>query len=107
MRIAFRLALATLPMTAAVFVLGLLPSAAQAWPWPDVGDEPFSMTVDDVGCRSGRAAVRLHNLTRRPVRFDLKADGAKMAAGSIPAHRTIVRNVPVDKGSRAEIEAFS
>ncbi|MEU8400368.1 hypothetical protein AB0C28_34700 [Nonomuraea sp. NPDC048892] len=102
MRIGFRLVLAALPVGAVL----LLPAAAEAWPLPDAGD-PFTMTVDDVGCRSGRASVRLHNQTRQLVRFDLKADGVSMATGSIPARKTIVRQVSVDKGSRSEVEAYS
>ncbi|MEV0379037.1 hypothetical protein [Nonomuraea sp. NPDC050643] len=102
MRIGTRLVLAVLPASAAL----LLPAAAWAWPRPDPGD-PFTMTVDDVGCRSGRVAVTLHNQTRQLVRFDLKADGTSMASGSIPARKTIVRHVPVQKGSTADIEAFS
>ncbi|GAA3580717.1 hypothetical protein GCM10022419_072730 [Nonomuraea rosea] len=103
MRIGTRLALATLPMSAAL----LFPTAAAwAWPRPDAGD-PFTMTVDDVGCRSGRVAVTLRNQTRQLVRFDLQADAVSVATGSIPARKTIVRQVPVDRGSRAEIEAYS
>ncbi|MGW0808782.1 hypothetical protein [Nonomuraea sp. NPDC002799] len=102
MRIGTRLALIALPVGAAL----LLPGTAWAWPRPDSGD-PFTMTVDDVGCRSGRVAVTLHNQTRQLVRFDLQADGSSVATGSIPARKTIVRHVPVSKGSRAEIEAYS
>lgn len=102
MRIGTRLVLAALPVGAWL----LLPAAAHAWPRPDPGD-PFTMTVDDVGCRSGRVAVTLHNQTRQLVRFDLKSDGTSTASGSIPARKTVVRQVAVDKGSRSEIEAYS
>jgi hypothetical protein len=102
MRIGTRLALATLPMSAAL----LSPAAAWAWPRPDSGD-PFTMTVDDVGCRSGRVAVTLHNQTRQLVRFDLRADSTSVATGSIPARKSVVRHVAVNKGSTAEIEAYS
>ncbi|MGW4801975.1 hypothetical protein ACWEPC_57130, partial [Nonomuraea sp. NPDC004297] len=94
MRTGIRLILAALPLGA----VALLPSAADArpmdWPWPrhDAGD-PFTMTVEDVGCRSGRVAVRLHNQTRQLARFDLKSDGDSVASGSIPARKTIVRQV--------------
>ncbi|MEO3871874.1 hypothetical protein ABGB18_23925 [Nonomuraea sp. B12E4] len=103
MRVGTRLVLATLPMG---FTL-LLPSAAQAWPWPrpDPGD-PFTMSVDDVACGTGRVAVRLHNQSRELVRFALKADSSSVATGSIPARATIVKHVPVRRGSNAEIEAF-
>ncbi|SEG57325.1 hypothetical protein SAMN05444920_103236 [Nonomuraea solani] len=101
MRIGTRLVLAALPASAAL----LLPAAAQAWPKPDPGD-PFTMTVDEAGCRSGEAAVTLHNQTRRLVRFDLRSDGTSMASGSIPALKTIVRHVPVHKGRHAELEAY-
>ncbi|GAA3686904.1 hypothetical protein GCM10022224_059820 [Nonomuraea antimicrobica] len=107
MRIGVRLSLAFLPLGAALLLPALLfPGEAHAWPRPDPG-EPFTMTVDDVGCRSGRARVTLHNRTSQLARFDLKADGTSLANGSIPAHKTIVRQVPVQKGSASEIEAFS
>ncbi|MBF8189707.1 hypothetical protein ITP53_29040 [Nonomuraea sp. K274] len=104
MRISTCFVLAVLPMAAVL----LLPAAAWAWPWPrpDSGD-PFTMTVDDAGCRSGEVAVRLHNQTRQLVRFDLKADSVRVATGSIPARETVVRHVPVRRGSQAEIEAYS
>jgi hypothetical protein len=101
MRIGTRLFLAALPAGAAL----LLPATAWAWPRPDSGD-PFTMTVDDVGCRSGHPAVTLHNQTRQAVRFDLQADAVSVASGSIPARKTIVRHVPVLKGHSAEIEAY-
>ncbi|MFG1702929.1 hypothetical protein ACFLIM_07030 [Nonomuraea sp. M3C6] len=103
MRIGTRLVLAALPMGAAL----LFPATAWAWPWPraDSGD-PFTMTVDDVGCGSGQVAVRLHNQTRQAVRYDLQADSTSVATGSIPARRTIVKQVPVGQGSSAEIEAY-
>ncbi|WP_020546649.1 hypothetical protein [Nonomuraea coxensis] len=103
MRIGTRLALAALPVGAALFVPA---SAAWAWPGtPDPGDA-FTMTVDDVGCRSGRAEVTLRNQTRQAVRFDLKSDAVSVASGSIPARKSVVRQVPVGKGSSAEIEAY-
>ncbi|MEV0618018.1 hypothetical protein AB0I81_32165 [Nonomuraea sp. NPDC050404] len=104
MRIYTRLVLAALPLGVTL----LLPAAAGAWPWPggDHGD-PFTMSVDDVGCRSGKVAVRLHNQTRQLARFDLKADGVSVASGSIPARKSIERHIPVGKGSGAEIEAYS
>ncbi|PZG12379.1 hypothetical protein [Nonomuraea aridisoli] len=102
MRIGTRLVLAALPLGGALF----LPAAAWAWPRPDSGD-PFTMTVDDVACRTGRATARLHNQTRRPVRFDLQADGENVASGSIPARESIVRHIAVRKGSAAEVEAYS
>ncbi|MEV0997694.1 hypothetical protein [Nonomuraea sp. NPDC050202] len=108
MRTGIRLILAALPLGA----IALLPSVSDAqsrdWPWPrHDGGDPFTMTVDDVGCRSGKVAVRLHNQTRQLARFDLKADGTSVASGSIPARKTIVRHVPVGRGSGAEIEAYS
>ncbi|MEU6718127.1 hypothetical protein ABZ897_42235 [Nonomuraea sp. NPDC046802] len=101
MRIQTRLVLAALPVGAVL----LLPASAGAWP-NDTGD-PFTMKVDDVGCRAGRAAVTLHNQGTQPVRFDLRSDGTSTASGSIPARKTIVKQVEVRKGSRAEIEAYS
>lgn len=104
MRIKTRLVLAALPVCATFL---LFPGSAQAWPWPDDQGDPFTMTVDDVHCRSGRVEVTLHNQTRQLVRFDLRADGESVASGSIPARKTIVRAVAVRKGSAAEIEAYS
>ncbi|SDJ62103.1 hypothetical protein [Nonomuraea jiangxiensis] len=103
MRTGFRLALATFPVGFALF----LPSAAHAWPWPrpDAGD-PFTMSVDDVACGTGRVAVRLHNQSRQPVYYSLKADSSSVSSGAIPARDTIVKHVPVHKGSNAEIEAY-
>ncbi|MFG1698695.1 hypothetical protein [Nonomuraea sp. NPDC049309] len=107
MRIGTRLVLACLPLAAlALLPALLLPSPAHAWPGQDTGD-PFTMTVDDVACRTGRATVRLRNQTRQMVRFDLKADGESVASGSIPARKSIVRHVKVRKGSSAHIEAFA
>ncbi|MET8866141.1 hypothetical protein ABZW11_24665 [Nonomuraea sp. NPDC004580] len=103
MRIGTRLVLVCLPLGAFLLFLTL---PAHAWPGSDTGD-PFTMTVDGVACRTGRATVRLHNQTRRLARFDLKSDGVSVASGSIPARKTIVRHVRVARGSGAEIEAFS
>ncbi|MFF4616693.1 hypothetical protein [Nonomuraea jabiensis] len=103
MHIRTRLVLAALPVCAVLF----LPRSAQAWPWHEDRGDPFTMTVDDVHCRSGRANVSLHNLTQQPARFDVQADGVSVANGSIPAHKTVVRQVPVAKGSTADVEAYS
>ncbi|WP_433438688.1 hypothetical protein [Nonomuraea sp. CA-141351] len=100
MRIGTRIVLAAVALCAAP----LLPKSAQAWP---DRDDPFTLTVDDVGCRSGRAEVTLHNQTSEAIRFDLQADGESVATGSIPARKTIARQVRVRKGSAAEIEAYS
>ncbi|MEQ4718704.1 hypothetical protein [Nonomuraea sp. B19D2] len=97
------LVVAALTMCGALF----LPHRAEAWPWPDRGDDPFALTVDDVACRSGRAEITLRNLTSQPVRFDVKADGVSVATGSIAARKTVSRQVRVRKGSAAEIEAYS
>ncbi|MET7339061.1 hypothetical protein [Nonomuraea sp. NPDC005650] len=95
--------LAALPVCAILF----LPKSAEAWPWPDDHGDPFTMTVDDVHCRSGQADVTLHNLTKQVAPFDVQADGVSVATGSIPARKTIVRHVPVSKGSTADVEAYS
>ncbi|TDE57618.1 hypothetical protein E1295_07880 [Nonomuraea mesophila] len=102
MRIGTRVVVALLPMAVAL----LLPATAWAWPRLDPGD-PFTMTVDDVACRSSRATVTLRNVTRQLARYDLRADGRTVASGSIPARKTIVKQVRVKRGSRAEIEAYS
>ncbi|MCK2221665.1 hypothetical protein MF672_048855 [Actinomadura sp. ATCC 31491] len=111
MRIGTRLALAALPLGAALFFPAaalFLPAAATAWAWPRLPDpgDPFTMSVDDVACRSGRAAVTLRNQTRQAVRFDLQADAVSVASGSIPARKSVVRQVPVGRGGTAEIEAY-
>lgn len=102
MRIGTRLVLAAAPLAAAL----LLPATAWAWPRDDPGD-PFTMTVDDVACGSGRAPVRLHNPTRHPARFALHEDGRSLARGSIPAGDSIVRYVSIRRGSAAEVEAYT
>ncbi|GAA3217897.1 hypothetical protein [Nonomuraea helvata] len=102
MRTSSRAVLAALAVCGALF----LPHQAHAWPWPDRGDDPFTLTVDDVACRSGRAEVTLRNLTSAPVRFDVQADGESVATGSIAARKTVSRQVRVRKGSAAEIEAY-
>ncbi|MED7926915.1 hypothetical protein SMD20_21850 [Nonomuraea sp. LP-02] len=102
MRIGTRLALAALAVGAAASG----PASASAWQGASDSGDPFTMTVDDVGCRSGRAKVTLRNQTRQAVRFDLKSDAVSVASGSIAARKSVVRQVPVGKGSRAEIEAY-
>ncbi|MEW9547593.1 hypothetical protein [Nonomuraea sp. NPDC050783] len=103
MRIGTHLALAALPLGVA---LSLPATAAWAWPRvPDPGD-PFTMSVSDVGCRSGRAAVTLRNQTRQAVRFDLQADEVSVASGSIPARESVVRQVAVGRGGATEIKAY-
>ncbi|NUO99268.1 MAG: hypothetical protein HOV96_07075 [Nonomuraea sp.] len=104
MRIGTRLFLAGLPLGAVL----LLPSAAWAWPWPhpDQGD-PFTMTTDEVGCRSGTVRVTLRNQTRQLARFDLRVNATSVATGSIPARKKVVRTVKVERGRAAEIEAYS
>ncbi|GAA4510495.1 MULTISPECIES: hypothetical protein [Nonomuraea] len=97
-----RLALAALP----AFVVFLLPATACAWPGPDPGD-PFTMSVDRIGCRANTVRVTLRNQTRQLTRFDLRADSATVASGSIPARKAITRTVKVRQGSSAEIEAYS
>ncbi|SDK14001.1 hypothetical protein SAMN05421874_105265 [Nonomuraea maritima] len=102
MRTGTRLVLAAAPLAAAL----LLPTAAWAWPRADP-DDPFTMTVDDVACGTGRAPVRLHNPTRHPVRFALHEDGRSLATGSIRARDSIVRYVTVRRGSAAEVAAYT
>ncbi|HLU76100.1 MAG TPA: hypothetical protein VKZ82_28240 [Nonomuraea sp.] len=104
MRIRARLALAALP----IGVIFLLPAAAWAWPWPspDRGD-PFTMSVDRIGCRHNTVRVTLRNQTRQLARFDLRADSRTVASGSIPARKAIVRTVKIRPGGGAEIEAYS
>ncbi len=102
MRIGARLALAAVPLSATLF----LPAAAWAWPSPDSGD-PFTMTTYKIACGSGTVRVTLRNQTRQLARFDLRADSSSIATGSIPARKTLSRQVKVRSGSSVEIEAYS
>ncbi|WP_336208350.1 hypothetical protein [Nonomuraea sp. LPB2021202275-12-8] len=102
MRIGARLALAALPLGMTL----MLPATAWAWPTPDSGD-PFTMTTDKFGCRSGTVRVTLRNQTRQLARFDLRSDSSSVATGSIPARKAITRHVKIRRGGSAEIEAYS
>ncbi|MFG1942382.1 hypothetical protein [Nonomuraea sp. NPDC048826] len=102
MRMRARLALAALPAGAAL----ALPAAAWAWPHHDSGD-PFTMSVDRIGCRTNTVRVTLRNQTRQLTRFDLRADSATVSSGSIPARKAVTRTVKVRRGSTVEIEAYS
>ncbi|NRQ32890.1 hypothetical protein HII36_13715 [Nonomuraea sp. NN258] len=102
MRTWTRFLLTVLPVGAGL----LLPATAWAWPRPDPGD-PFTMSTGSVSCRTGTVDVTLRNETRQLARYDLRADGTSVATGSIPARKKITKRVPVDRGSRAEIEAYS
>jgi hypothetical protein len=99
-----RLALAGLGLTLGLI---LLPSTTAAgWSKADPGD-PFTMTTDKIGCRTGTVRVTLRNQTRRLARFDLRADSVNVATGSIPARKAITRHVRVRHGRGIEIAAYS
>ncbi|MEV0348160.1 hypothetical protein AB0H88_20500 [Nonomuraea sp. NPDC050680] len=103
MRIANRRTLALLPLSAWL----LLPATVGAWAGSSGPGDPFTMSATRPGCENGRTLVTLRNQTRRPARFDLKADSAGLATGSIPARESVTRNIHVRRGHTMEIEAFS
>ncbi|MFG1957956.1 hypothetical protein [Nonomuraea sp. NPDC049028] len=102
MPIANRRTLALLPLGAWL----LLPATMGAWAGSHPGD-PFTMSAGWTDCGSGRTLVTLRNQTREPARFDLKAGSTSLATGSIPARKSVTRNVHVRRGHSMEIEAFS
>ncbi|MEV6153922.1 hypothetical protein AB0L53_26600 [Nonomuraea sp. NPDC052129] len=103
MRIANRRTLALLPLGAWL----LLPATVGAWARSSDHGDRFTMSAGRTDCGSGQALVTLRNQTRRPARFDLKADSASVATGSIPARKSVTRKVHVGRGHSMEIEAFS
>ncbi|WP_433511592.1 hypothetical protein ACQP2T_48570 [Nonomuraea sp. CA-143628] len=95
--------------TLALLPLGMwlvLPAAVWAGATSDAGD-PFTMSAARPACGNGQTLVTLRNQTRQLARFDLKADSASVATGSIPARKSVTRKVHVGRGHSMEIEAFS
>ncbi|MCA2221284.1 hypothetical protein [Nonomuraea aurantiaca] len=103
MRIANRRTLALLPLGAWL----LLPATVGAWAGASDPGDPFTMSAGRPDCRSGQTLVTLRNQTRQLARFDLKADSASVATGSIPARKSVTRKIHVGRGHSMEIEAFS
>ncbi|MEV0594200.1 hypothetical protein [Nonomuraea cavernae] len=94
------LIVAVLPLAAML----LLPTKAGAW--PDL-DDPITMSVDRISCRSGQVSVSLRNRTRHPTRFDLRAGSSTVISGTVDGHDTVRQDITVEQGDSVRIRAYS
>ncbi|GGO73824.1 hypothetical protein [Nonomuraea cavernae] len=105
MRTATRLSLAVL-IVAVLPLAAMLLLPARAGAWPD-SDDPLTMSVDRISCRSGRVSVALRNRTRHPARFDLRAGSSTVISGTVDGHDTVRQDITVDQGDTVRIRAYS
>ncbi|MEU8247566.1 hypothetical protein [Nonomuraea sp. NPDC048916] len=105
MRTATRLSLTALFLAVLPLAVTLL-LPAKAGAWPDF-DDPITMSVDRISCRTGQVSVALRNRTRHPARFDLRAGSSTVVAGSVDGYDTVRQNITVQRGDSVRIKAYS